>query len=168
VHEAVDFWNQQLEELGTPFRLGAVTHVTELVPGDYLKTTSAAVLEGKSKPEPPESVKNIPGDIIVALSDMSFISFASIPGSEYCIIGIRNFEVSPLDLTNVGRNLIAHELGHAIGLGHHNDPTKLMCGRPADCRPDDFHCDREQFFPIDEDNKSYLLELYPSTWEPNQ
>lgn len=44
----------------------------------------------------------------------------------------------PLTLANVARNVIAHELGHAIGLGHNNDAAKLMCGRPAPCRPDVF------------------------------
>ncbi|MFC1940488.1 matrixin family metalloprotease, partial [Chloroflexota bacterium] len=165
VYDAVDFWNQQLAEIGTPFRFGPVTHTTELVPADYLEARSLAVLENKPTPEVPESVKKMPGDIIVALSDGKFVSFSSFPGSKYCIIGIRNFKVSPLNLTNVGRNVIAHELGHAIGLGHHNDPTKLMCGRPADCRPDDFLCDWEELLPVTEENKAYLLEFYPTTWK---
>jgi len=40
-----------------------------------------------------------------------------------------------MNLPNVARNVIARELGHAIGLGHNSDPTMLMCGRPAPCRP---------------------------------
>jgi predicted Zn-dependent protease len=35
----------------------------------------------------------------------------------------------PLTLPNVARNVIAHELGHAIGLSHNDDPNYLMCGR---------------------------------------
>jgi hypothetical protein len=166
VYDAVDFWNQQLAEMGTPFRFGPVTRTTELVPTDYLVARSSAGLEGKPFPEIPESVKNIPGDIIIALSDGNFVSQSGMPGSKYCIIGIRNFKVSPLNLTNVGRNIIAHELGHAIGLGHHNDCTKLMGGRPAECRPNRYHCDVEQYFAITEENKAYLLELYPTTWKP--
>ncbi|MFC1981338.1 hypothetical protein ACFLVN_03745 [Chloroflexota bacterium] len=168
VYESVDFWNEQFAEIGTPFRLGSVNHSTELVPVDYLKASSLAVLEKKTRPTPPESVKNIPGDIIIALSDGKFVSFSSVPGAKYCIIGIRNFKVVPLSMSNVGQNIIAHELGHAIGLGHHNNPTKLMCGRPADCRPDDFYCDRELFFSIEENNKAYLLELYPTNWKPTK
>jgi predicted Zn-dependent protease len=32
-----------------------------------------------------------------------------------------------MSLPNVPRNVIAHELGHAIGLPHNSDPALLMC-----------------------------------------
>ena len=67
--------------------------------------------------------------------------------------------------TNVGRNVIAHELGHAIGLGHNDDPANLMCGRPASCRPDAFRSNVERYFPLMEEEKQFLLKLYPPTWK---
>jgi hypothetical protein len=34
----------------------------------------------------------------------------------------------------------------AIGLTHNADPTKLLCGRPAPCRPMEFKSTTEHYF----------------------
>jgi hypothetical protein len=62
--------------------------------------------------------------------------------------------------------VIAHELRHAIGLGHNDDPANLMCGRPAPCRPAAFRSATERYFPLMEEEKQFLLKLYPPTWKP--
>ncbi len=165
--EAVVFWNRQLAEIETPFRLGAVTQTTDTLPADYLAQLSAAVLKREPRPDVPESVRRMPGDIIIALSDGDFISFSTgfRPGGKV-VLGIRTDRRYPLSLPNVGRNVIAHELGHAIGLKHNDDPTTLMCGRPAPCRPDVFQSEVTRFFPLTEAEKGVLLRLYPPTWTP--
>lgn len=165
--EAVDFWNRQLAEIGTPFRLGAVIHTPEQVPLDYLARLSAAVLKREPRPDVPDRVRKLPGDIIVAMSDGDFISFSTgLRPGEKVLVGIRSDRFVPLSLPNVARNVIAHELGHAIGLGHNDDRTKLMCGRPAPCRPDAFQSAEEKFFPLTQEEKAFLLKLYASTWKP--
>ena len=56
----------------------------------------------------------------------------------------------------------------AIGLGHNDDPTTLMSGRPAPCRPVVFQSDVAKFFPLTEADKALLLRLYPPSWAPTR
>lgn len=163
--EGVDFWNRTLGEIGTPFRLGPVTHASVAIPEQYLAAVSATMMDRGAMPPVPESVRQMPADIIIALSDGDFVSFSArlhSVGKE--LIGIRTDRTPPLSLPNVARNVIAHELGHAIGLGHNSDPTKLMCGRPAPCRPADFASSVERFFPLTEGERDALLRMYPPGW----
>src|SRR5262245_55501798 len=37
VHEAVSFWNSMFLNLGSPFRLGSVSHITEVLPADDVR-----------------------------------------------------------------------------------------------------------------------------------
>jgi hypothetical protein len=104
----------------------------------------------------------------VVLADSNFISFAGpFFGDAKRVVGIKGIQHPPFTLPNVARNVIAHELGHAIGFGHNNDPTKLMCGRPWPCRPDLFRSDEPRMFALTEGEMRQLIRMYPATWKPN-
>lgn len=162
VHEAVAFWNRSLAEIGSPFRLGPVAVQTGEIPAADLAELSAAIARWPGSPPFPASLERWPGDIVVALSDGAFISFtARWPDRDKALVGIRSARTLPFGLPNVARNVIAHELGHAIGLGHNSDATSLMCGRPAACRPDAFISETARIFPLRGEEKARLLAMYP-------
>jgi hypothetical protein len=166
VIEAVDFWNKQLSEIGSGFRLGPVSFTKETIPAAELEALSRTVLAKEGPLPPTPSLMEIPGDLIVVLSNGNFISFAGPFLSDgRRLVAIPGDHLYPFTLSNVTRNLIAHELGHAIGLGHNDDPRNLMCGRPASCRPDAFRSNVERYFPLMEEEKHILLKLYPPTWK---
>ena len=166
VADAAAFWNNVFSELATQFRLGALTQVGGAVPVQDLKMLAANIVgTGRPARELPESVRRLTGNIVVALSDGDFISFAArpVPGDK-ALVAIKDYRLFPLTLPNVARNVIAHEFGHAIGLSHNADPTMLMCGRPASCRPDLFTSEVPKYFPLNEAEKAHLRRMYSPSW----
>jgi hypothetical protein len=169
VHDAIGFWNGVFVSLGSPFRLGPVSTADGAIPAAELVALSQATLDRFGAPLLPANVMAVPGNIVVALSDGEFVSFCARRLEQAkALVAIKSERSFPLTLPNVARNVIAHELGHAIGLAHNSDPSLLMCGRPAPCRPDAFQSAQEHYFPLADDERALLLRLYPADWRPRQ
>jgi len=163
VGAAVAYWNRTFAEVGTPLRLGEIAWVTDSVPDSDIQSLARQSRFYNPWPAIPDSIGRYPGDLIIVLSNARFISFTALRGNR-AVIGIKDGTVPPLSLPNVVQNVIAHEIGHAIGLDHNRDPQLLMCGRPAPCRPDAFEASTSRIFPLSEAERSQLLDLYPRNW----
>jgi hypothetical protein len=159
IRESVGFWNAEFAQLGSPFRLGTIMHSLRSIAARDLLALKAGT------PLPPlvNSMKEANGDVIVVLSDdagFSPFAFPS-PTLRKVLVAIPNLR-KLLSWHGFALNIVAHELGHAVGLGHNDDATSMMCGGTARCdlRP------KDGFAPLTSADKAKLLEMYPPTWEP--
>jgi hypothetical protein len=163
VREAIAYWNAALAEAGAAFRLPDAERVPAEAPEASLQALSEWVLSDRRQPAPiTEDIRRLPGDLIVVFGRSAFVSFASpfFDGGRRRLVAIRSVS-GALSRPNVARNVIAHELGHALGLAHHDDPARLMCGRPAPCRPDLFESSVAGIFPLHDSDRATLARLYP-------
>ena len=160
VTEAIEYWNEQLVSVNSSLRLGPISRSDERIADDLLRGVSDAALDRRLIPPLPARLNELPGDVLVILSGADFISVGFPPGAvaRQGVVIIRSANGPPLSLPNVARNLIAHELGHMLGLRHNSDPATLMCGRPATCRPNLFRSNTKRFFPLTDADRQHLAE----------
>ena len=161
---AVAFWNREFRRLGLRVHFDSMTVKHDSIPDDLLRAASGDVGFGlgSATSRLRAAVANEPADVVIALSHTDLISFSvRWRAGSRGIAGIRRSDIPPLSYPNTLRNVVAHELGHVLGLDHNSDDKTLMCGRPASCRPIAFKSDSARFFPLTPADDRLLRKRWP-------
>ena len=164
VGEAVSFWNGAVSELGLS---GPFSEPGHLVPPEGLRpfenyahqlSQLAGRLDSSTPgPQPPEALLRVEAEVVVLLSAQNLMPFAWPYGEDG-----RYFVAVPAgdERDNVVRNVIAHELGHVLGLKHLREPGVLMC-QPCDTSARSG--DQSRFLPLTDLDRERLRSFLGGT-----
>lgn len=159
VGEAVAFWNESAADLGLP---AAFAEPLPAAPAEGLRpfenyAHQLSQLAGRLHssapgPAPPPALLGLDAEVVVLLSAQALMPFAW----PYADDG-RHFVAVPAgdEREHVVRNVIAHELGHVLGLKHLREPGVLMC-QPCDTSAAVGGGDGPRFLPLTDRDRARL------------
>lgn len=166
-HEAIRYWNAVLADLGVETRLGVPRVVVGSPVAREVENYARLIAQrafrlpaGDAEPRPPDVLTDFDADVVMLLSRQDIMSFTwpmpKVDPPRHLIV-IRSVRGPYRTDAMVSRHVVAHELGHAIGLGHNNDPHTLMCGP---CQPLTAESDDTGFLPLTDADRARLVELH--------
>ena len=164
--DAVEFWNEVMTDLGLNVRLvedvriaSPITRALE----NYARSISqraGRLRGGPGEPDAPAEITDLGVEAVVLLSRQDLMSFAwPVPRRPGHFVAIEEDRTAMAVNPNIARNIIAHEIGHTLGLRHNRDPTTLMCGP---CRTHELAVDRPEYMRLTERDRRRLIERYAS------
>ncbi len=166
-HEAITYWNDRLAELGVVTRF-AVPEVVVDAPvmrvfetyARQVATRAAGLPAGGYEPPPPDALTRLDGDVVVLLSRQDILSFTwplpQVSPPRYLVV-IRAVRGPYRNDPMVSRHVVAHELGHVLGLVHNAEPHTLMCGP---CQPLTSEPDETGFLPLTAGDRARLIAVH--------
>ena len=165
--EAIAFWNDRLEELGVQTRLRGPRVVVASPIARTVENYARSVAQrgvrlpgGEAEPDAPRELTGLDADIVVLLSRQNILSYTwPLPRTappRYLVV-IRLARGLDRGDAMVSRHVVAHELGHALGLLHNESPHTLMCGP---CQPLTSEPDETGFLPLTDAERARLVAFH--------
>jgi hypothetical protein len=167
--EAVAFWNDTLSDLGLGVRLREADLIIASPDSRALENYARQVSQrggriprGAAGPQPPSELTDLQADVVVLLSRQPLMPFAwplpNVASSNGYFVAIRAAEPRIPGDDKVLRNVIAHELGHTLGLIHNRSRATLMCGP---CSSAAAEGNSREWLPLTSDDRVRLRALHP-------
>ena len=165
--DAVTFWNDRLAELRAETRFDdlrvIVAPPVERALENYARQVAQRATRlpaGDAEPPPPAALVDLAADVVVLLSRQDILSYTwplpRVSPRRYLVV-IRAVRGPYRTDAMVTKHVVAHELGHTLGLDHNAKPHTLMCGP---CQPLTAEPDATGFLPLTVGDRARLVELH--------